>query len=644
MSIKICDRETHRNTSASDRNDNDLTILDSEGWSTESPEQGMESINKDGSQKYLVQTSNSSSEEQILDSVFQVCDVEERGVVPAFQIIDYLKTVTDPNRDGKRLQCLKEMLDPDGGRSTLVDLMTFRKAMSKWIESCWMERNITDPHEDEVFIKDLQPSNEIQGTSQLDGYGGGEHRDLSIKIAELDCTNKKLTDEKTKLQRSLDVAEETNTLLTEEISDLKNKLKSSQQAMQHTRSICNELEDTRILAKNLEDQIGAVITEKKQLEKEDIFLSIQNQSLQDENYKLLSENKRVNEKLDSLRIENTKLKHQLYEYENLLLQKDELLSQRMIQSEELNGLVEEQKTLLQELRQEKNDLQEKLLQTHEDMVIHSSLVHNPRSSDMSVFSVRNEIEEIQEANSDPKLGPHDSLYHLPLSVGIEIIEGDIWRDIETEYNLNTKLRILDPLYHISDSSEEMQMIDEDIWGDTETKIIHLKQGANMLLNNLHIITSSEQQATYLEEQSILLKGISCLTHLKCAWETYASKLNGAKPINTNKLSLSQRTRLPITRPLLHVNNHLAVHHRQQQRGQYATGARDDVTWLLTEGVRLPAPFMTKLKSCISTRRFLLMLFFFSLMISIWSGENIWTVVSATLWPHLELQHLNLPPI
>ncbi|XP_072012983.1 protein KASH5 isoform X6 [Engystomops pustulosus] len=601
MSIKICDRETHRNTSASDRNDNDLTILDSEGWSTESPEQGMESINKDGSQKYLVQTSNSSSEEQILDSVFQVCDVEERGVVPAFQIIDYLKTVTDPNRDGKRLQCLKEMLDPDGGRSTLVDLMTFRKAMSKWIESCWMERNITDPHEDEVFIKDLQPSNEIQGTSQLDGYGGyvngyiGEHRDLSIKIAELDCTNKKLTDEKTKLQRSLDVAEETNTLLTEEISDLKNKLKSSQQAMQHTRSICNELEDTRILAKNLEDQIGAVITEKKQLEKEDIFLSIQNQSLQDENYKLLSENKRVNEKLDSLRIENTKLKHQLYEYENLLLQKDELLSQRMIQSEELNGLVEEQKTLLQ-------------------------------------------------ANSDPKLGPHDSLYHLPLSVGIEIIEGDIWRDIETEYNLNTKLRILDPLYHISDSSEEMQMIDEDIWGDTETKIIHLKQGANMLLNNLHIITSSEQQATYLEEQSILLKGISCLTHLKCAWETYASKLNGAKPINTNKLSLSQRTRLPITRPLLHVNNHLAVHHRQQQRGQYATGARDDVTWLLTEGVRLPAPFMTKLKSCISTRRFLLMLFFFSLMISIWSGENIWTVVSATLWPHLELQHLNLPPI
>lgn len=61
------------------------------------------------------------------------------GMVPAFQIIDYLKNVTDPSRDGKRLQCLSDMLDPHG-QSTLVDLLTFRKAMSKWIESCWMER------------------------------------------------------------------------------------------------------------------------------------------------------------------------------------------------------------------------------------------------------------------------------------------------------------------------------------------------------------------------------------------------------------------------------------------------------------------------------------------------------------------------
>ncbi|XP_075695985.1 protein KASH5 isoform X4 [Rhinoderma darwinii] len=593
-----------------------IGILDEyQYWSTdESSEQDLEPINEDASQKYLEQTANLSSEEQILDSVFRVCDVEERGVVPAFQILDYLKSVTDPSRDGKRLQCLSNMLDPDG-QSILIDLLTFRKAMSKWIESCWMDRDVSGTTEDEIRLKDLQPSTgkiaESKSTAQLEEYGGyfnrhmGEHTNQSIKIAELNCANKKLIDQKIKLQRSLDLAEETNTLLTEEISDLKIKLKSSQQARQDARSICNELEDTKIFVKNLEDKISVVITEKKQLEKDERLLSSQKQSLHEENDKLLSENENIKEKLDGLRAENSKLLNQLYEYENLLVQKDELLTQKTIQLGEVMEIAEEQKTLLQELKNEKNNLQEELLQTHEAIAIHSSLSHKQCSSSLSVWSVRNEIQETQESN------------------------------------LNHQLELLDPLYHISECSLEVEKAVEDIWIDTETELIQLKQGVDILMINLHQITLSWQQVAYLKEQStFLLQSLSYLTHLKCAWETYASMLNGAKQINTNKLALSPRTRFPTDWSLLPVNNQLIVH----QRVQDTISAGDCITWLFTEGGCFLAPLMTKLRSHFSTRRLLLLILLYTLIFSIWSGENIWTVVAATIQPYLKLQHLKLPPI
>ncbi|XP_069803409.1 protein KASH5 isoform X2 [Dendropsophus ebraccatus] len=571
MSVEVFDGDT---ITASDRNHHS----ESEYWSTdESSEQSVEPPNEDSSQKYFMQTGILSSEEQILDGIFQVCDAEERGMVPAFQIIQYLKSVTDPNRDGKRLQCLSHILDPDG-QGTLVDLLTFRKAMSKWIESCWIERDTKSSTEDDVFVKDSQPSLEIQN----DEYGGsfnayvGEHTDLSIKIAELNCTNRKLTDQKAKLQRSLDIAEETNTLLMEEISNLKSKLKSSQQALQHAQSICNELEDTKMFVKRLEDKISVVTAEKKQLEKDTLLLCSQKQSLLEENDKLISENERLKEKLDYLIAENSKLLHQLCEYENLLVQKEELLTQKAIQSEELKGLVEEQKILLQELKNKMNNLQEELLQTHEDIAIHSSLSHKQCRSSLS-----NEMEEIQEFMTNPKL-------QLP-----------------------------DPFYNIPDCSARVEKTEEDIWTDTEAEL--------------------EEKSTFL------LKGLSCLTHLKCAWETYVSKLSGGKQINTNnKLSLSKRTRSPDF-ALLPVNNQLAVYHSWQQQVQDTISARDCRTWLFTEGSCLLAPLLTKLRSCSSPQTLLLAILLYTLVFPIWSGK-IWPAVSAILTPHLEVYHLEPPPI
>ncbi|XP_069598923.1 protein KASH5-like isoform X4 [Ranitomeya imitator] len=303
-----------------------------------------------------------------------------------------------------------------------------------------------------------------------------------------------------------------------------------------------------------------------------------------ENDKLLSQNEKVKEKLDSLRMENAKLLQQLDEYENLLVQKDEILTQKIIQLEELMGLVEEQKTLLQELKNEKNDLHEELLQTHADIATHSSLSHKHPSSFLSVWSVRNEIEEIQESSSNPDF-----------------------------------LQLPDPVYHTSDCSVEMDKIDEDIWTDTETELE--------------------------EESAILLKGLSCLTHLKCAWETYVSKINGAKKINTeNKPSLPQNTRLSTEWSLLPVNSQLAVPQRQRQRTQDGVLSGDCIAWLFPEIGCLLATLLRKLSPYFSTRKLLLTIFLNILIVFVWSGGNIGPIVPTTLRLHFKLLHLEPPPM
>ncbi|XP_075047654.1 protein KASH5 [Mixophyes fleayi] len=561
-----------------------------------------------------MQTANLSSEEQMLDSVFRVCDSEERGKVSVSQIIDYLKSVTDPSRDGNRLQCLCTMLDPDN-QGTLVDLQTFRRVMTKWIASCSQDRELRDTKDDELFMKNIrQPPTEKQfsSTAQLEGYGGlvykymGEPTDLVNKITDLNFTNKKLIDQKIKLQRSLELAEETNANLTEEISEIKSKLKSSQQAMHQVQSAHNELEDMKTFAKSLEDKIAVLCSQRKQLQKDTLLFSSQNQSLQDENDKLLSEKEKVKKKLDSVSAENFKLVHQLCEYENLLLQKDELLTQKTLKLEELQGLVEEHTFLLEELNIEKNRLEEQLSQTHEDLAIHSHLTQNQCSSILSAQSVCKELEEIPE-----------------------------WR-------LNPNFGLPNPLCGISGyiNSLHPDMTAEDIWTEAELMLVQLKQELDLLLTNLHGFTSPGQSITSkLEEQrSILLQGLSCLAQLQCAWETYTSKINGAPQTNAdNGMPLSPRS--PIEWSLLPVNNQLTPHHRQNRM------RHKPLSLLCTDGVCSFSHFTTRLRSNLTVPRILLMTLIYTfLFFPSWSGEHIWTIMAGILRPHLKLEHLSLPPI
>ncbi|XP_075461662.1 protein KASH5 isoform X2 [Ascaphus truei] len=640
-----------------------------------------------GSQDCLLYSLNSSSEDQMLDSAFQVCDPDGRGKVSVFQIIEYLQSVTDHSCDGDRLQCLCKMLDPEN-QGAILDLQTFRTVMREWIASCCQDGALEGTRENEKLMKDLcrlpSEEKEISSGAQLEGYGGdvqkfmGEHSDLMSKVKDLNYANRKMIDEKTKLQRSLELAEENNTHLTEEIFDLKSKLKSSQQAVHYSRSVRNELEDMKSVTKSLEEKIGDLSSQKKQLEKEKQSLSIQKQSLQEENDKLLTEIEKAKGKIDGLSAENVRLMHQLCEYEGFLLHKDMLLAEKGIQAEELQGILEEHKAMIQELKMENKCLQEQLFQTHEAIRIDDS--QNQPSSSLqaaSVLSVCMEIEEMHERGRNMKSGLSSPLCGI---------------------------------FRCSDSSTLLQdmnseMTSDDFWAMTELLLVQLKQGTDALVAELQQISWPDDSIKYvsetlqcqLEKQSdILLQRLSCLVQLKSVWETHSSKLNGELQIYKEKepfhhlrtsakdseegmekaenesgdhLSLESRadeidyqqnrkisqncpgsatargpaygtnmSLLPVNNQLIPFRRHNLTHPRYTFFGGMVPRFRTDQGHPLEQ-------FCIQLREHSSVLGLLLLIVLLGtlLLCPIWSGEHIWTVMKGVMWPHIHLRYLKPPP-
>uniref|UniRef100_K7G5H8 Protein KASH5 n=1 Tax=Pelodiscus sinensis TaxID=13735 RepID=K7G5H8_PELSI len=320
---------------------------------------------------------NQCSEEHVLTCTFDACDLEQTGQVSVFRIIEYLQSVTGQSCEEGRLQMLYKMLDPEE-RGAAVDLPTFRAIMKTWIENCRQDGDLIYISES-CFRSSLcsyrMPILRFPKSvfaAQLEGYGGDigsvnpeEAAALMSSIEDLEYGHKKLAMQNAKLQRTIEAAEEHSSRLTEEIFQLKSRLRSSQQALEQAKSVSNELEDLKVVAKSLEEENGKLHSQARQLEKEQQCLSLQVNNLQEENRKLLTERDRVKQKVAGLAAEKSDLKTQLCEYETLLSCKDTALTETTNHAEELTAMLAEYKTVVQELRLETSQLQEQLSQTYE---------------------------------------------------------------------------------------------------------------------------------------------------------------------------------------------------------------------------------------------------------------------------------------
>uniref|UniRef100_K7G5I4 Uncharacterized protein n=1 Tax=Pelodiscus sinensis TaxID=13735 RepID=K7G5I4_PELSI len=317
-------------------------------------------------------------EEHVLTCTFDACDLEQTGQVSVFRIIEYLQSVTGQSCEEGRLQMLYKMLDPEE-RGAAVDLPTFRAIMKTWIENCRQDGDL-------IYISEscfrsslcsyrmpILRAREEQSPNQLPSYPCScrppreEAAALMSSIEDLEYGHKKLAMQNAKLQRTIEAAEEHSSRLTEEIFQLKSRLRSSQQALEQAKSVSNELEDLKVVAKSLEEENGKLHSQARQLEKEQQCLSLQVNNLQEENRKLLTERDRVKQKVAGLAAEKSDLKTQLCEYETLLSCKDTALTETTNHAEELTAMLAEYKTVVQELRLETSQLQEQLSQTYEDL-------------------------------------------------------------------------------------------------------------------------------------------------------------------------------------------------------------------------------------------------------------------------------------
>ncbi|XP_060111863.1 protein KASH5 [Heteronotia binoei] len=294
----------------------------------------MESWDSTGvSSKNIILSASQCSEENVLKCTFKACDPEQTGEVSVFRIIEYLQEMTGQSFEDWRFQSLYTRLDPEE-RGIAVDFPTFHQVMKDWISDCRKD--------------------------------GEEAADLMNSIEDLQHGNKQLAVQNIKLQRTIETAEELNLRLSEEIVELKGKLRVTQQALEQARAVANELEDLKFFCKNLEEENSKFHTQGRQLEKEQQCLLIQVDSLQEENRKLLLEKENCKNKIKQLCTEKAKIKSQLYECENLISCKDTDLNKKQKQTEELTVTLDEYQMMVQKLKLEVLRLQKQLCHSCED--------------------------------------------------------------------------------------------------------------------------------------------------------------------------------------------------------------------------------------------------------------------------------------
>ncbi|XP_036599509.1 protein KASH5 [Trichosurus vulpecula] len=313
-------------------------------------------------------------EEQVLNSTFEACDSEKKGVVAVGQVLAYLEAVTGRGPQDSNLCSLAQALDPYGeGPGAIVDRATFFSIMQDWIATCQLGPGL-EREEEAASESSLLPSGEdsIYNPAQLESFGGEEHgpelpapAELLSSLEELELSNRRLAGENAKLQRSVETADEGALRMGEELASLRKQLRSSQQALQFAKAVDEELEDMKSLAKNLEEKNRSLVVQARQTEREQQQLVAEVETLQEENGKLLAERDGVRKRSEELAVEKEALRRQLCEYESLICHRDTILSERTNRTENLTEALEEYRATIQELKQKISHLEEQLSQSRE---------------------------------------------------------------------------------------------------------------------------------------------------------------------------------------------------------------------------------------------------------------------------------------
>ncbi|XP_063786153.1 LOW QUALITY PROTEIN: inositol 1,4,5-triphosphate receptor associated 2 [Pseudophryne corroboree] len=314
-------------------------------------------------------------EEDLLDSIFHACDTERRGKVAVSKIVDYLRHTTSRGSEDSGLGELCNMLDPEK-RDISMDLDTYHAIMKEWVDDCRNNGTQNTTKEsvlvaEESLIKlreSLQSVRRISGTTMnitsgsLEAFGGGHfqrfgHLGPITCIADLQYNNQKLQERKNRLKTAMEAQEDTNNRLLEEIEELRNQLKSTQyikprreikssSCLEQPISCCHYFIDCARYDSSWLVALG------------NFSKNIRNTLEVEEVRKTLSE---VTDKAAEFQM-------QLKEFETVIHKKDAGLLLKDVYVDELKSTVVEYYSVIENLRVEKNKLENNLQQMEHELL------------------------------------------------------------------------------------------------------------------------------------------------------------------------------------------------------------------------------------------------------------------------------------
>ncbi|MXQ80006.1 hypothetical protein E5288_WYG013810 [Bos mutus] len=350
-----------------------------EGWK-QGTDDGKEDVTSSNTRTY---------EEELLRSIFNICDSKRRGLVRVTKIIDYLRQTTSQGSEDDDLEELWIMLDPEK-RDVHVNLETFQATVKEWMmthcRNKWERENSgsSSTMVDSAFEQDNIKSCEAikMTTDKTDssswnfkGLGGDlpkgvlEVPDLITYIADMHFNKQKLEEENNKLKLALENLEEANRELSEDCTELRLQIKSAHQAIMRTNLLKEELEELKITMNASEEQKTMIVAQNKQLETENRALILKIRILQEENAKNIMDIYKLEEKIEDLSKTEKEHQMQLHMYENTLLNTDASLQKKDVSIEELKSTITEYGSIIENLRGEKNKLAQELQHLQQEFII-----------------------------------------------------------------------------------------------------------------------------------------------------------------------------------------------------------------------------------------------------------------------------------
>ncbi|XP_021114737.1 lymphoid-restricted membrane protein isoform X2 [Heterocephalus glaber] len=334
---------------------------------------------------------------EILTSIFRACDTEGRGSIEVGKVIDYLRQTSSQDLEDSGLEELWTMLDPEK-TDPQVDLDTFHAAVKEWMAYCrpkWegVKSRFSRTTEDSVFekqdsINSVEMTTDItdSATGSLEALGGEMSQgvldvsDLITYIADLHFHKQKLEEENCKFKLALETSEEANIQLTEDCAELRLQVKSVRQTVMRGNLLKEELEELKITLSVLEKEKSMTEAQNKQLETENRALILKIRILQEENLKNALDIDGLEKKIEELSETETEHQMQLHTYENTLLNKE-----KDLRIGELKSTIIEYRSIIENLRGEKNELAYELQQLQQELILNGIQLNAGRepSSDLS---------------------------------------------------------------------------------------------------------------------------------------------------------------------------------------------------------------------------------------------------------------------